>query len=285
MAWKAKSAVVISFVCLLYAPPPPPSPHSPLPFFLLPSSPALSFPLAVIPDQINELVQARVSVDRLVKFLQLPEMTPVLPEADAAPGSIDVKNASFTWDVEEQESEEGGGGKDKEGSGKKKEGAKASGAMNGVAAAGTSETTPLLVTVQGEEGGRRRRRGRLQAQLQRAAAGQRVALLAAPPLTSPSWMSLWRFPPGSWSLWWERCVAAKREAQSALSGNAISVSFPSSACVAPAVLPAVWWAGGQRQVLPALCSAGGDPLCLRLSARHGDHRVHCAGGPHLVGWR
>ncbi|CAI7921045.1 unnamed protein product, partial [Closterium sp. NIES-53] len=57
----------------------------------------LRFPLAMIPDQINDYVQAKVSAGRLEKFLLLPEIVPLEEEPGSQKGSIKLCNASFSW--------------------------------------------------------------------------------------------------------------------------------------------------------------------------------------------
>ncbi|CAI5460319.1 unnamed protein product [Closterium sp. Yama58-4] len=57
----------------------------------------LRFPLAMIPDQINDYVQAKVSAGRVEKFLLLPEIVPLEEEPGSQKGSIKLCNASFSW--------------------------------------------------------------------------------------------------------------------------------------------------------------------------------------------
>ncbi|GJP36813.1 hypothetical protein CLOM_g21286 [Closterium sp. NIES-68] len=57
----------------------------------------LRFPLAMIPDQINDYVQAKVSAGRVEKFLLLPEIVPLEEEPGSVRGSIKLRNASFSW--------------------------------------------------------------------------------------------------------------------------------------------------------------------------------------------
>ncbi|CAI5475322.1 unnamed protein product [Closterium sp. Yama58-4] len=63
----------------------------------------LRFPLAMIPDQINDYVQAKVSAGRVEKFLLLPEIVPLEEDPGNRKGSIKLCHASFSW---------GGGGGD-----------------------------------------------------------------------------------------------------------------------------------------------------------------------------
>ncbi|CAI5534048.1 unnamed protein product [Closterium sp. Naga37s-1] len=77
-------------------PPSSPTPPSPL------RAPPLlhmhyRFPLAMIPDQINDYVQAKVSAGRVEKFLLLPEIVPLEEEPGSQKGNIKLCNASFSW--------------------------------------------------------------------------------------------------------------------------------------------------------------------------------------------
>ncbi|CAI5512620.1 unnamed protein product [Closterium sp. Naga37s-1] len=57
----------------------------------------LRFPLAMIPDQINDYVQAKVSAGRVEKFLLLPEIATLEEEPGSQKGSIKLSHASFSW--------------------------------------------------------------------------------------------------------------------------------------------------------------------------------------------
>eukprot|EP00850_Spirogloea_muscicola_P009079 SM000050S17004 [mRNA] locus=s50:312640:321290:- [translate_table: standard] len=66
----------------------------------------LRFPLLMIPWQLNSVIQARVSVGRLEKFLKLPEATPIQPSSAVSEGTIAVKEASFTWSLDLEDAKE-----------------------------------------------------------------------------------------------------------------------------------------------------------------------------------
>ncbi|CAI7880573.1 unnamed protein product [Closterium sp. NIES-54] len=77
----------------------------------------LRFPLAMIPDQINDYVQAKVSAGRVEKFLLLPEIVPLEEEPGSQKGSIKLCNASFSWGggagkVDSASDADGSGGND-----------------------------------------------------------------------------------------------------------------------------------------------------------------------------
>eukprot|EP00897_Mesotaenium_endlicherianum_P000582 jgi/Mesen1/10524/ME000083S10028 len=74
----------------------------------------LRFPLAMLPDQIIDFVQARVSAGRIQKFLVMPETVPLATASGLKPGTVKIEEASFEWSVEDEAkpAEEGQNGKE-----------------------------------------------------------------------------------------------------------------------------------------------------------------------------
>lgn len=66
----------------------------------------MQFPLSMLPRQLNSFIQAGVSVDRLEKFLALPETGEVEEDPNGSPGSILLKDGNFSWSDKEESGKE-----------------------------------------------------------------------------------------------------------------------------------------------------------------------------------
>jgi len=63
----------------------------------------LRFPLFMLPNVVNNLVEANISITRIEAFLDLDERVPVPPLDDpATPAGVVVDNATFIWEGKRQ---------------------------------------------------------------------------------------------------------------------------------------------------------------------------------------